>query len=87
MSWFDRNSLRSRIHWEGDALANMPEGNVIMERNVLDRGQWPTSDLITSEDNLGGGSFLDDQMKLTGSAHEQHFGRRGAQIAVPAAGQ
>jgi len=81
--WIYRNSLRRRVHYEGDALANMPDGTVITQRNVLDGGAWPTSPRIVDEENLDEGTYLDDQMKLTGTARDDYLGRYGAEIAVP----
>ncbi len=81
--WVYRNSLRRRLHWEGDNLANMPDGNVHIERNLLEGGAWPESPLITADDNHGEGTYFDVTMSLTDDARPDHLGRRGAEIAVP----
>lgn len=82
--WLYRNSLKRRVKYEGDALANMPDGTVIMERNVLDTGAWPESARIINVENLEEDSFFDPQMRLTGSARTDHLGRYGAEIGVVA---
>lgn len=81
--WIYRNSIRARIHWEGEALANMPDETVVMERNVLDTGTWPTSRRIRSTDNRAGETFFDESMQLVGEARSTNLGRFGAEIAVP----
>lgn len=80
--WVYRNSLKQRLHWEAEALDNMPDGTVIMENNILDTGTWPESQRLQNIDNLDGASYFDDQMKLTGEART-HLGRFGAELAVP----
>ncbi len=81
--WFDRNSLRRVINWEGDRLANMPDGTVFITRNILEDGTVPTSSRIVPEGNLDADTYFDDQMRLTGSVRTDNLGRVGAEIAVP----
>lgn len=81
--WVYRNSLRHRLHWEGNNLDNMPDGNVHIERNILEDGAWPESPLIAADENSGEDKYFDGSMSLTGDSRSEHLGRRGAQIAVP----
>lgn len=81
--WVYRNSLHQRISYEGNALANMPDGTLILERNVLENGNLPTSSRIVASENLSGDTYFDEQMRLTGSARADHLGQYGAEIAVP----
>jgi hypothetical protein len=81
--WLYRNSLRRQVAYEGDRLANMPDGTVVTERNVLEEGTWPSSDRIVGVDNLDEDTFFDEEMRLTGAARATHLGRYGAEIAVP----
>jgi hypothetical protein len=83
--WIYRNSLRRRISFEGDALVNMPDATVQIERNVLDTGLMPVHELIVNSDNLDGEGYLDAQMKLAPAYRPEHLGRVGAEIAVPEA--
>ncbi len=79
--WVYRNSFKERLHWEAEALVNMPDGTVIMERNVLDTGDWPLSERLQNIENLDGASYFDEEMRLTAEARE-YLGRYGAEIAV-----
>lgn len=79
--WLDRNSIRQRIHWEGNALANMPPGTVRITHNALAAATVPEHERIVAEDNLLEATF-DDAMNLDGAARAD-LGRRGAAIAVP----
>ena len=81
--WLDRNSLRRRLHWEGNNLANMPDGVVRLQANAVSPEELPTSSRLTSTDDVVGDDFFDDAMRLTGAARTEHLGRRGAEIAVP----
>jgi hypothetical protein len=82
--WIYRNSLRRHVSFEGDPLANMPDGTVHVERNVLDSGLMPESPLIVNSENLDGAAWFDAQMKLAPEHREPHLGRVGAEIAAPA---
>ncbi len=82
--WVYRNSLHRRVSYEGDAIVNMTDGALRIERNILDTGTLPTSARIAADDNQEGEVVLDAQMKLTPEHRDAHLGRRGAQIAVPA---
>lgn len=81
--WLYRNSLRHRLNYEGDNLVNMPNGNVITERNVLQPRTWPSHPFLLNIDNLDAGTYFDASMKLSGAARDAYLGRYGAEIAVP----
>lgn len=81
--WIDRNSVRHRMAWEGNALANMPDGTVRIEGNVISPGNVPSSPRTTSNNNLVLEESLDEQMQLLEPFRSEHFGQRGAIIAVP----
>lgn len=83
--WLYRNSLRHRLNYEGDNLVNMPDGNVITERNVLAPRTWPSHAFLLNLDNLDAADYFDASMKLGGSARGAYLGRYGAEIAVPQA--
>ncbi|MBX3726347.1 MAG: hypothetical protein KF823_10580 [Xanthomonadales bacterium] len=80
--WLYRNSLRHRLNFEGDNLVNMPNGNVITERNVLEPRAWPSHAFLLNIDNLDAGSYFDASMRLAGPARDAYLGRYGAEIAV-----
>lgn len=82
--WLYRNSLARRISYEGNSLANMPDGTVITERNVLGEENWPESDRIVEDENLDGEDYFGDDMRLRESYRDDYLGRYGAEIAVPA---
>lgn len=84
--WIYRNSLRRHISYEGDNLANMPDENVISERNVLAEGSWPSSSILLNIDNLDESDFLDGNMRLSGSFRDSYLGRYGAELAEPDSG-
>ncbi len=80
--WLYRNSLRHRLNYEGDNLVNMPNGNVITERNVLAPRAWPSHAFLLNTDNLDSASYFDASMKLTGASRGSYLGRYGAEVAV-----
>lgn len=80
--WLYRNSLRHRLNYEGGNLANMPNGNVITERNVLAPRAWPSHAQLLNSDNLDLQDFFDASMRLAGAARGAFLGRYGAEIAV-----
>ncbi len=82
--WLYRNSLRHRFNFEGDNLVNMPDANVITERNVLAPRTWPSHRILLNLDNLDADNYFDAQMYLTGTARTAYLGRYGAEIAAPA---
>lgn len=80
--WLYRNSLTHRLNYEGGNLVNMPDNNVITERNVLAPRLWPEHRFLLNIENLDQAEFFDQQMKLTGSARNDYLGRYGAELAV-----
>lgn len=81
--WLYRNSLRHRFNFEGNNLVNMPDANVVTERNVLAPRAWPSHRILLNIDNLDGDTYFDASMRLTGPARTAYLGRYGAEIAVP----
>lgn len=79
--WLYRNSLRHRLNYEGTFLQNMPEANIITERNILDPRAWPEHAFLLNIANLDQDTYFDANMKLAGSARALYLGEYGAEIA------
>lgn len=85
--WIYRNSIKHRVNYEGSSLVNMPDGNVISERNVLAPRSWPEHEFLHNVDNLDQDDYFDADMKLQPPHREAYLGRYGAEIAEPDIGQ
>ncbi len=81
--WVDRNSLRRRLRWEGDSLADMPDGVVHIDHNVVSPESIPVHTRIVATDNLADADHLDAEMRLTGASRADYLGQRGAEVAAP----
>lgn len=81
--WLDRNSLRRRLHWEGEALENMPDATVHLQANAVSPRALPTSSRLTSTDDVVADELFDAEMHMMGAARLESLGRAGAEVAAP----
>src|SRR5690625_3734946 len=89
--WLYRNSLRHRLFFGGGNKANMADGTVRIERNILDGNpndyaKIPVHDRVFNIENLDGDTYFDSEMKLSGTVRQFNLGRFGAEIAVEEGG-